>query len=338
LRYYDPEAGRFVSRDPLGMWGDPGQRGNAQNYCGNNPVNRVDPLGLSDSAASSAHYAAMQDAALAGLAANPAAPGQKGPTPVQQHYLTMLGNANAGLGNPSGGFNPLEDNPSNWTRLAGVLKIGGSVGEALIALGLLAAPEPTGGTKVAALGLGIHAADQAGRGGYEAVTGQEGMGTVQILTGSGGAELAVDLIVGAGSFVLSVRNAWNAIRAGDEALAAAGAADEAAALAAPFGEATGHIVGPGARATVHGVREGRLLVTIQKVQNEVTESGVQLGSSMCGFSLRSGIRRAARDANVQRVLIRVAGLTDEGAEFLDRALRSGQLTRVGEGLFEAVIP
>ena len=28
------------------MWGDPGQRGNAQNYCGNNPVNRVDPLGL----------------------------------------------------------------------------------------------------------------------------------------------------------------------------------------------------------------------------------------------------------------------------------------------------
>ena len=46
LRYYDPEAGRFVSRDPIGMWGDPGQRGNAQNYCGNNPVNRVDPLGL----------------------------------------------------------------------------------------------------------------------------------------------------------------------------------------------------------------------------------------------------------------------------------------------------
>lgn len=46
LRYYDAAAGRFISRDPLGMWGDPGQRGNAQNYCGNNPVNRVDPLGL----------------------------------------------------------------------------------------------------------------------------------------------------------------------------------------------------------------------------------------------------------------------------------------------------
>lgn len=47
-RYYDPEAGRFVSRDPLGMWGDPSQRGNAQSYCGNNPVNRVDPKGLDE--------------------------------------------------------------------------------------------------------------------------------------------------------------------------------------------------------------------------------------------------------------------------------------------------
>jgi RHS repeat-associated protein len=46
LRYYDPAAGRFISRDPLGLWGDPGQNGNGQSYCGNNPVNRVDPLGL----------------------------------------------------------------------------------------------------------------------------------------------------------------------------------------------------------------------------------------------------------------------------------------------------
>ena len=34
-----------MSRDPIGMWGDPGQRGNAQSYAGQNPVNRVDPLG-----------------------------------------------------------------------------------------------------------------------------------------------------------------------------------------------------------------------------------------------------------------------------------------------------
>lgn len=39
-------AGRFVSRDPLGLWGDPAQLGNGQSYCGANPVNRVDPLGL----------------------------------------------------------------------------------------------------------------------------------------------------------------------------------------------------------------------------------------------------------------------------------------------------
>lgn len=46
LRYYEPAAGRFVSRDPLGLWGDPGQDGNGQNYCGNNPLNRRDPYGL----------------------------------------------------------------------------------------------------------------------------------------------------------------------------------------------------------------------------------------------------------------------------------------------------
>ena len=45
LRYYDPSAGRFISRDPLGLWGDPSQNGNGQGYCGHNPVNWVDPLG-----------------------------------------------------------------------------------------------------------------------------------------------------------------------------------------------------------------------------------------------------------------------------------------------------
>lgn len=45
LRYYDPAAGRFISRDPMGLWGDPGQRGNGQSYCGNNPINWTDPLG-----------------------------------------------------------------------------------------------------------------------------------------------------------------------------------------------------------------------------------------------------------------------------------------------------
>ncbi len=45
LRYYDPVDGRFVSRDPLGNWGDAAHKGNAQNYCANNPVNFIDPMG-----------------------------------------------------------------------------------------------------------------------------------------------------------------------------------------------------------------------------------------------------------------------------------------------------
>ena len=45
MRYYDPVVGRFVSRDPLGLWGDPSQNGNGQGYCGHNPVNRRDPMG-----------------------------------------------------------------------------------------------------------------------------------------------------------------------------------------------------------------------------------------------------------------------------------------------------
>jgi RHS repeat-associated protein len=48
LRYYDPVAGRFVSRDPLGLWGDMSEAGNGQNYCSGDPVNRIDPMGLFD--------------------------------------------------------------------------------------------------------------------------------------------------------------------------------------------------------------------------------------------------------------------------------------------------
>jgi RHS repeat-associated protein len=42
-RYYDPEVGRFINKDPIGfLGGDP----NLFCYVGNNPVNWVDPLGL----------------------------------------------------------------------------------------------------------------------------------------------------------------------------------------------------------------------------------------------------------------------------------------------------
>ena len=46
LRYYDPQAGRFITRDPLGAWADPTARGNPFAYCGNSPWDMVDPFGL----------------------------------------------------------------------------------------------------------------------------------------------------------------------------------------------------------------------------------------------------------------------------------------------------
>jgi RHS repeat-associated protein len=45
-RFYDPELGRFLSRDPLGIWGDGVGLGNGYAYVGNNPANRTDPFGL----------------------------------------------------------------------------------------------------------------------------------------------------------------------------------------------------------------------------------------------------------------------------------------------------
>jgi len=45
-RYYDPYTGRFVSRDPIGIWGDPAGLGNGYAYAGNNPWTFVDPTGL----------------------------------------------------------------------------------------------------------------------------------------------------------------------------------------------------------------------------------------------------------------------------------------------------
>jgi RHS repeat-associated protein len=45
-RYMDPEEGRFVSRDPAGIWFDPESRGNGYAFEGGNPVSRRDPSGL----------------------------------------------------------------------------------------------------------------------------------------------------------------------------------------------------------------------------------------------------------------------------------------------------
>ncbi|MHC4977066.1 MAG: RHS repeat-associated core domain-containing protein, partial [Planctomycetota bacterium] len=45
-RYLDPQTGRFISRDPLGLFGDAGNLGNAYTYAGNNPYTLVDSSGF----------------------------------------------------------------------------------------------------------------------------------------------------------------------------------------------------------------------------------------------------------------------------------------------------
>jgi len=57
-RYYDPMAGRFISKDPIGFYGDDV---NLYNYLWDNPVNFTDPFGLSnDSLSKSIQKAASQ--------------------------------------------------------------------------------------------------------------------------------------------------------------------------------------------------------------------------------------------------------------------------------------
>jgi len=45
-RFYNPEQGRFIQRDPIGSWGDVVNMGNAYGYVGNSPASLSDPSGL----------------------------------------------------------------------------------------------------------------------------------------------------------------------------------------------------------------------------------------------------------------------------------------------------
>ena len=45
-RTYDPELGRFLSKDPIGVWGDVLNGGNAYGFVGNSPTIYIDPYGL----------------------------------------------------------------------------------------------------------------------------------------------------------------------------------------------------------------------------------------------------------------------------------------------------
>jgi len=45
-RYLDPAAGRFTTRDTIGIWGDPWELGNGYSFVGNNSLAWLDPFGL----------------------------------------------------------------------------------------------------------------------------------------------------------------------------------------------------------------------------------------------------------------------------------------------------
>ena len=45
-RFQEPDLGVFVSRDPIGVWGDRRNAGNASRFVGSDPINRFDAFGL----------------------------------------------------------------------------------------------------------------------------------------------------------------------------------------------------------------------------------------------------------------------------------------------------
>jgi len=59
-RYMDPRAGRFISRDPQGVWGDAGNTGNAFSYAGSNPLSHRPTRSRHDGVISSFHWTQVQ--------------------------------------------------------------------------------------------------------------------------------------------------------------------------------------------------------------------------------------------------------------------------------------
>jgi RHS repeat-associated protein len=69
LRYFDTQLGRFISRDQIGVWGDPTNLGSGYAYVANGPVNFVDPYGYGNN--NGPYGNSMSNMMDAGIAAKP---------------------------------------------------------------------------------------------------------------------------------------------------------------------------------------------------------------------------------------------------------------------------
>jgi RHS repeat-associated protein len=63
-RYYSTGLGRFLTRDPLGVWGDAGNLGNGYAYGYNDPIGVGDPLGLQGDGKATVYNLAMRNGSV----------------------------------------------------------------------------------------------------------------------------------------------------------------------------------------------------------------------------------------------------------------------------------
>jgi len=87
-RWYDAQLQRFISTDPIGLYGG----ANLYGYCGNNPINSVDPQGLDG-----AGGATMTLPGAGALPTLPSIPEILGAIPYFPEILTAGGVAGTGL-------------------------------------------------------------------------------------------------------------------------------------------------------------------------------------------------------------------------------------------------
>ncbi len=112
-RLLDPNVGRFISRDPIGIWGDTTNMGNGSSYVNNNPWTHTDPLGLfnpqPEPPASSMFDPMGSLATMGPLATLPALGFNPAPPPPASGFA-------AGVGSPTiisaVGFNPAPPPPT----------------------------------------------------------------------------------------------------------------------------------------------------------------------------------------------------------------------------------